>query len=651
MASNYFQHINEWQVVVCKTCQYAVWPTQVEGHLRNKQHRMSRKQATTISEEVQQWPGIVPFPGEFEVPGFVDAAVDGITVWDDGWKCEWDGGKCIYVCRRIDSMKHHWRKAHGFSAGQTRGGSGLLRKEDIERQISEHCRRVQCQRFFVQKEHSQFFEVRSRTDRISGEVRRETDDRQVWSEVWERASQHNNTIRTDDTIRPGVTDEVNPWLRRTGWVPFWEGCNGGDILRSIREPIIDEGKDRVEEEEGRNEKVAATIWQAMGEVASISQTTVSRSGVMLRFEAIRTESNKISYHPLEPYQDRNQIGRQGRAWQQMMMFFVRTQRRHQWKSPSYRLNQRQKRAFERFIALAQQSVDEYDGEDGSDQSSESSESSDEGADGDRDTYVKRKSPTMQPMSELQRACLSFCIELLNQTIHNREYDMALVCALAALGVSPSGRGFRGADTYPSILSAIIKVAHFMVIQHAEQLAQPTANEQFSACSSPCEFEDSGYESEEMPSQHRRRGRSSFEWVRQMMDGFMVRGCGSPMQWMLDLRSYGMKIAFNTTSAGHVNWRDGDTLEYKAAKFNKAEFRGMVGKLCQDTRRALVEDLMFASDAKDVPAVPWTELYDDPSNDDIGWSFIRDQRQELILVLGLEANLLFPIRKILIYDQL
>lgn len=622
MASIYFQHISEWQVVACKTCQYAVWPTQIEGHLTNKQHRMSRKQATTISEEVQQWPGVVQFPGEFEVPRSVDAPIDGIAVWDDGLKCEWGGGECTHVCRRIDSMKHHWRKGHGFSAGQTRGGSGVLRKEDIERQIAEHCRRVQCQRFFVQKEHSQFFEVRSRNDRARGGSGRETEDRQVWSEVWERASQYYNAIRTDDTIRPGVTDEVNPWLRRTGWVPFLEGCNGRDILQSIREPIIDDGGDRVEEGEKRNEKVAATIWQAMGEVASISQSTVSRSGVMLRFEAIRTETNKVSYHPLEPYQDPTQIGRQGRAWQQMMMFFVRTQRQHQWKSPGYRFNQRQKRAFERLIALAQQSADECVDEDGSDESSESSDGED---DRDADTCVEQKSPTTQPMSELQRACLSFCIELLNQTIHNREYDMALVCALAALGVSPSGRGFRGADTYPSILSAIIKVAHFMVIQHAEQLAQPTTNDRFSACSSPCGFDDSGYESEEMPSQRRRRGRSSFEWVRKMMDGFMVRGCGSPMQWMLDLRSYGMKIAFNTTSAGHVSWRDGDTLEYKGLKFNMAEFRGMVGKLCQDTRRALLEDLMFASDAKDVPAVPWTELYDDPSNDDIGWSFIRDQR--------------------------
>jgi superfamily II DNA helicase RecQ len=631
MASKYFHHIGEWQVVICKTCQYAVWPTQIEGHLKNRQHRVSRKQAITISEEVQQWPGVVRFPSEFEVPAFVEVPVDGVTVWSDGSKCELDDGECTYVCRRIDSMKHHWRKAHGFSAGQTRGGSGMLRKEDIERQVSQHCRRVQCQRFFVQKEHSQFFEVRTQHDSGGTNTAADPNDGQVWSRAWERASQHYETIRADNTIRAGAVDEVNPWLRRTGWVPFLEGCNGREILQSIREPVVDDARGEVEEEGLCNEKVAAMIWQAMGDVASISQTTVSRSGVMLRFEAIRTESNKISYHPLEPYQDRTQIGRQGRAWQQIMMFFVRTQYPHQWKSPSYRFTQRQRRAFERLTTLAQQAVENHVDEDGSSESSTFGGAEDEEKEGDGEIakpYDQPGSPTMQPMSELQRACLSFGIELLNQTIHNREYDMALVCALAALGVSPSGRGFRSADTYPSITSAIIKVAHFMVVQYAEQLAQPTTSEQYGACSSPCEFDDSGYESEETTAQDRRRGRSSFEWVRKMMDGFMVRGCGSPMQWMLDLRSYGMKIAFNTTSAGHVNWRDGDTLEYKATKFNMAEFRGMVGKLCQDTRRALFDDLMFAPNAKDVPAVPWTQLYDDPSNDDIGWSFIRDQRSQL-----------------------
>ena len=76
-------------------------------HLTNKQHLMPRKQATTIFEEVQQWPGVVQIPSEFEVPAFVEVPVDGVTVWSDGSKCELDDGKYIYVYRQIDSIKHY----------------------------------------------------------------------------------------------------------------------------------------------------------------------------------------------------------------------------------------------------------------------------------------------------------------------------------------------------------------------------------------------------------------------------------------------------------------------------------------------------------------------------------------------------------------
>ena len=38
--------------------------------------------------------------------------------------------------------------------------------------------------------------------------------------------------------------------------------------------------------------------------------------------------------------------------------------------------------------------------------------------------------------------------------------------------------------------------------------------------------------------------------------------------------------------------------------------------------------MFAADKGGIPTVPWQHLYDDPSNDEAGWSFIRDQRSRL-----------------------
>lgn len=79
-----------------------------------------------------------------------------MPVHTDGLKCELKGGRCLYVCRKIDVMKEHWRKAHEFSAARNRGGSGMLKTEDVDRQITQKCRQVDCQRFFVQKEHSPY---------------------------------------------------------------------------------------------------------------------------------------------------------------------------------------------------------------------------------------------------------------------------------------------------------------------------------------------------------------------------------------------------------------------------------------------------------------------------------------------------------------
>ena len=152
--------------------------------------------------------------------------------------------------------------------------------------------------------------------------------------------------------------------------------------------------------------------------------------------------------------------------------------------------------------------------------------------------------------------------------------------MSVLGIRPHGGGYREPESYPPILSAIIKIAPFMVVQQAEEKARARKDDGLlSPCGSPCDFEDNGYESNgDSPVRNRRRGpdkgRTSFEWVRTMMDSFMVRGTGSPTQWISDLRTYGLKIHYNTTAVGHVNWKDKYTLEYKAIRFNIDQFREM-----------------------------------------------------------------------------
>ncbi|KIV98356.1 uncharacterized protein PV09_09802 [Verruconis gallopava] len=285
------------------------------------------------------------------------------------------------------------------------------------------------------------------------------------------------------------------------------------------------------------------------------------------------------------------------------------------------------------------------------------------------------------MSAIQKACLDFCVELLNMEIEFSEYESALVYALAVLGVSETG--WRGPDSYPPILSSVIKCARFMVVQKAVHMARsPVENEHFAGRRKMDLDEDSGYDSNGTASpspssrvQWRSHGRSSspiphepvspnrFRWasssvhgrsspgnpsspvmeprgrpqtrrarscldfVNDMMDQFMVRGTKGPIQWMLDLRTYRLKIHYNTTSSGHVEWCNGDELLYKKAQFNMAQFRGMVHGLVEQMRRIMFDELLFCGGkkAKDIPNVPWNTIRDDPTNTTPGWSFLDDER--------------------------
>jgi hypothetical protein len=85
--------------------------------------------------------------------------------------------------------------------------------------------------------------------------------------------------------------------------------------------------------------------------------------------------------------------------------------------------------------------------------------------------------------------------------------------------------------------------------------------------------------------------------------------------MLDLQTYGLKIHYNTTSRGHVEWTGGDELLYKGLQFNIAQFRSIVHGLESESRRLLMEELLFSNQiAEPVPSVPWESMRDNPTNE-------------------------------------
>ena len=86
------------------------------------------------------------------------------------------------------------------------------------------------------------------------------------------------------------------------------------------------------------------------------------------------------------------------------------------------------------------------------------------------------------LSTIQKACLTFCIALLDQKHMHHDYDSAMMCALAVLCVKSIGS--KSVDQYPPILYKMIQIARFMVVQQAFEKVQP-----------PAEFGDEGYKSD------------------------------------------------------------------------------------------------------------------------------------------------------------
>ncbi|OKP11118.1 ATP-dependent DNA helicase Q5 [Penicillium subrubescens] len=110
----------------------------------------------------------------------------------------------------------------------------------------------------------------------------------------------------------------------------------------------------------------------------------------------------------------------------------------------------------------------------------------------------------------------------------------------------------------------------------------------------------------------------------MVTGFMVHGTAGPMEWMMDLRRYGMKIHMNTPTAGHIGWANGDELSYKTMRFTMGAFRGFIHGLTASARQLMINQILRCQPDQ-IPVIPWDRMADDFNQPKAGWSFLQDER--------------------------
>lgn len=256
------------------------------------------------------------------------------------------------------------------------------------------------------------------------------------------------------------------------------------------------------------------------------EIAISRVGHFVRMEVIRTKKHQTKYYLLQPYKNPKSFGDYLRAWQQILMFFVRiadskTQVRpsEAWKRPKYRFIKNQRTAWRRLTETAEKIVQKPAKKiPDSDQ-----DSTDRSVQSESDEIIASEDEPL--LNAIEKACLAFCISLLDHRITRHEYGSPLVCALAVLGVKKEG--WIGMDQYPPMLSATIKISRMMVVQQTWEQHIATRNHQ--TRSTDDSAGDDSASNSSVESHPNAASPRILNKVKVMTDRFMIRGSHSPIQ--------------------------------------------------------------------------------------------------------------------------
>ena len=161
----YFDHLQEYLLAVCKECRYGVLPSHIARHL-TKGHKLLSKDAQLVAEEVESWGGLAQYASEVQVPDTAIRPISELPVFTDGQLCQLDPGRCRQVFRSVGSLRKHWQRVHGWSAGYKKGRPSSTKEKVIHQRTEQASKTVHCQRLLVQGPGSQYFEVSTDVDSV-----------------------------------------------------------------------------------------------------------------------------------------------------------------------------------------------------------------------------------------------------------------------------------------------------------------------------------------------------------------------------------------------------------------------------------------------------------------------------------------------------
>ncbi|KAF5483092.1 hypothetical protein CGCA056_v015150 [Colletotrichum aenigma] len=318
-------------------------------------------------------------------------------------------------------------------------------------------------------------------------------------------------------------------------------------------------------------------------------------GLAVLFEAQRTEAHVKPRRPFDNRMEDDTWARYKGVWLCLLCVWFRTQEMDDDKRPPYKLTPSQAEAWDLFEQMAE---------------------------------VASTGTGHQTQEKLERAALDMLISMLDHQLKGGDYSSALLSALAVMGIAENG-GWVQITDYTTKYSAVVKVARMLVIHQAYTERRDEVAELETSLGKD-EAEDAA--------------RSLFQHTRAKVRRFMTRTTGdkdaepTPKDWILETRTYGMHIQYNTAAAGVIDWV-GDRVSYRRVRFTMGQLSDALHELVRETRELLAE-LTATEDSgsadgpesdvrSQLPAIPWSSIEDDHSETKPGYSFLADDRNSWV----------------------
>ncbi|CAD0049683.1 unnamed protein product [Aureobasidium pullulans] len=156
--------------------------------------------------------------------------------------------------------------------------------------------------------------------------------------------------------------------------------------------------------------------------------------------------------------------------------------------------------------------------------------------------------------------MAFWLAMLDHDIGDSEHTNGIISALAVLAIDERNKGWKPATLYTPILSAIITISRSMVVYMAYDNRNARVKRLMRA---------------ELMSEAKARqvAPSIFDQVQEMSNKFMMLADKdhkpTPMDWMLHIRTLGMRIRYTTNAPGTVEWQ-GNEITIGQASFRLAD---------------------------------------------------------------------------------